>query len=503
MIDKVPPRFEIPTRNELVEAHKKFRRMRNPTIDTSDGGEPDIDARVTADSLLPQAAHARKIADCALVSTAYGDAIATWGAIHGVEPGLPAGATGFVRISASVGGTLIQEGDALYEKNQGTGPRYECSITSRYFNGGAVPIRAVDTGFVTNKPPGTVLVWAGNVPGLHPQCTVIEQEDGSGLSGGRPAASSAEHQQAILDKLRDPPGASNAAHYRFEAKRAGVAVAQAFSYSAIRGPGTIGIAFLVPPASPVETMSPQEDQMRIVGQHIESLFGADDGVLMMVVENELVTIAYKIKWRPSGVGWYDAQPWPEYVEAGSGAHVIDSVVSATEFGIRTDDDSYSGVPDPAVGSTIALYDATTGRFSRKRIGSIAGSGPWTITADTTNGASDEDYVPVEGQRVSPWSTNLDAISAVVIETFKGLGPGEIFSMPQADGYRRARVPNAPEEWPHSLTEELLESPINSANIPQVFDRQLMEGAGSSPSLGTLGVLVNRLRLGDLAIFNKV
>lgn len=501
MISKIPPEFTIPTRRTLVDKYKQLYRIRNPNIDVSDGGEPDIKARVAADSLLPFAAQAKKISDCAIVATAFGDAVATWGEIHGVERGAAAGATGFVKIRASSGGGFIQEGDPLYVKNQSTGPRFECTIGRTYFDGEPVPIRSAGVGFETNLPAKTVLVWSTNIPGIHPEATVFGQ-DGVGLTGGRPPATPERHKLAILAKLNDPPGAGNAAHYRFEAKRAGVAIDQAFTYSAVKGACVIGLAFVVPPASRAGTRVPLEDQTRIVGDHLELAFGADDGILMTQIVEQPVKVSYRVAWKTANEGWADTPPWPEYADVGSGAIVVSSVTDALNFVLKADDNDYTDVDDPQAGQTIAFYDTASGRFARKRIDDVSGSGPWTITVATANSVSDEEYVPVVDQRVSPWSVNLDNLATVVVEMFARLGPGEVVTTPSTDGVRRVRVPLAPERWPHTLTQSLLENEVDAERIPSLFDREVVEGDGSSPTIGTPGVTAYMLTLGDLGVYEK-
>lgn len=502
MIDKIPPVLDLPTRRFLVEQHKKFHRSHNPEIDISDKGEPDIAARVAADSALPLLAHARKVGDCAVVASSFGDGVRYWGEVHGVPPSPATGSIGFVKIKAGVGGGTIQRGDPLFLKNQGSGPRFECSVTRKYFTGDSVPVHSTDVGFETNLPPGQVLVWATNIPGIHPEAVVVEQ-DGEGLVGGRPAATPEEHKQAILDKLSDPPGASNAAHYRFEAKRAGVAIQQAYSYSAIRGPGVIAMAFTVPASRRAGSRIPLESQVRLVGEHLEGAFGADDGLLMALIIGEPKVVAYRVKWKREAKGWEDSSPWPEYAPAGAGAVVVSSVTDALNFILATDDAEYSGVEDPQAGDTFALFNLDTGRFVKKRIRSVTGTGPWTIVVETNLSVSDDQYTPVVGQRVSPWADDLDTIATNVIETFNDLGPGEMTTPLPVDGIRRQRVPAAPEQWPHTLTQSLLEDKINAARIPTLFDREVVEGDGAAPTQGTPGVLVYMIELGDLAVFEKV
>lgn len=490
----------IPNRRELVEQHLRYRDAWNPGIDRSEGGEPYIDAVVAADTQVPLAAHARRIGKAAFPTTALAEDVPFWGDIEGVEEQGATGSVGLVRITASVGGGEIPKGSALTIKGRTNGPRFECLITGRYFDSGAVPIGSLDLGPETNLEPGTVLEWFQPPSGIGPTATVIDQ-DGEGLTGGRAAANAEEHREAILDKRRDPPGGGNDAEYRYQARKAGVPVRQAFSYPAIMGPGTTSLALVLYPPRPGGTRAPTSQQLTRVGEFLDTRFGADDSLLMALTLEQDTTVAFRIDW--AGInGWVNSAPWPSYGAAGDTAIVVSSVTSATAFSVGTDGGGYSGVTAPTVGKSIGLYDASRVRFVEKRIATVTGSGPWALTIETANNASDQDYTPVVGQRVSPWSKSLDLIAESTVSAFDQLGPGEMVQTPQPDGRRRYRQPAAPARWPYRLTQDLLEGSVSPARIGVVADRELVEGDGESAPVGLAGQYVYLLRLGDLAVFPK-
>jgi len=494
-------KLPIPSRQKLIEKHLQYRDAWNPGIDTSEGGEPYLDAIVAADTHIPLVAHSRRITQAAFPSTAISDDVAFWGDIHGVDPSPATGALGLVRITASVGGAEILEGTALTVKGRTNGPRFLVQVTSRYFDGSAVPIVSLDTGPETNLEPGTVLQWAQSPPGVGPTAVVIDQ-DGEGLVGGRAAATPEEHKAAILDKLRDPSGAENDAHYRAEARKAGVPVLQAFSYPALFGPGTTGLAFLVFPTKRGGSRSPTSQQIQRVGDHLDNAFGADDSILMCLLNEEPATVAFKIDWARGASGWSNPAPWPEYGAAGSAAIIVGAVTDALTFTLRTANNSYSGITAPTAGKQLAFYDTSKAQFVQKRIGTVTGSGPWQITVDTTNSASDEEYAPKLGQRVSPWSESLSLIADGVVEAFSKLGPGEMLPAVRLDERRRYRNPQPPAQWPYRLTQDLLEGSVSPSKIGAVFDRSLVEGDGREPLVGLPGSYVNILTLGDLGVFPK-
>jgi uncharacterized phage protein gp47/JayE len=496
----LPPELAIPTRAELVEQYLQFRRVANPLIDVSEGGEPWIQANVQADIQLQIIAQARRVTQGAFPSTAVGTDIEFWGDIEGVEASPATGSLGFVKISASVGGGEIQEGTFLTVKGQTNGPRFVSQVTSRYFDGEYVAISSWDTGRETNLPAGTRLQWENPPAGIGPLAIVVDQ-DGEGLSGGRDAASPAEHQAAILDKLANPPGAENDAHYRSEARKLGVPVQQAFTYPAILGAGTMGVTFAVYPTRRGGSRAPTGQQLRRVGAGLEYAFGADDSVLMTAWVDYPVTVAYKIDWQAGGGGWASAAPWPRFYEGSQGI-VVKSATDALNFSVGAIAGSYSGITAPSAGKRIALFDKTTSTFVQKRILSVSGSGPWDITIDTTNRVSDENYVPFVGQRISPWSDSLQAVADSVLGVFDQLGPGELIAINPLDGNRRKRTPFAPANWPYRLTEDALEAAVSTSRVPQVFDHSVVLGAGATAPNGAPGVAAYVVALGDLVVHPK-
>jgi uncharacterized phage protein gp47/JayE len=499
MTDQLPAEFQLPTREELARRHRQLQKIRNPAIDVSEGTEPHNRSLVAADDKLSLIAGARRISNNAVVSDATGSAVARWGEIEGVEPGEATGSAGVVKIVASVGGGTILQGDILKIKNNQGGPRFQCSITAQYKDGALVPINAIDTGRETNVSPGTVMVWEESRPGIGPEATVQDQGEGVGLAGGRDTPTVEEHQAAIIEKKQNPPAAGNDADWQKAARDTpGVPVQQAFTYPAIKGPGTISLVFTVSPERIGGSRAPSSEQINLVRSNLLNRFGADDGALIGSIVEDPTTVVYGVTWS-AAPGWLDAAPWPAYAPTASGAVVVSAVTDALNFTLRTDDDQYSGVTAPAAGKTIAFYNPTTTKFSFKRIQSVTGTGPWAIVVDASNLASDESYAPVVGQRVSPYSQSLDAVASNVVELFSSLGPGEQTSLLPDDGIRKRRSPKAPASWPYTLTQRDAENAVSTA---QVFDRELLEGDGATPAVGTPGVVSHMLSLGDLAFFPK-
>jgi hypothetical protein len=178
---------------------------------------------------------------------------------------------------------------------------------------------------------------------------------------------------------------------------------------------------------------------------------------------------------------------------------VTAATSPTSFTLGTSNGIYTGAQQPVVGQTIGFYDSPNFTFRHKRILNVAGTGPWVITCDTTNNASDASYAPVVGQRACPWSDSLDAPVAGVLAYFDTLGPGEQVSTFYDEGTRQRRQPQPPAFWPHRITTRGL---IDAITSPEVEDVDVLEGDGVTPSVGTPGVLSRLLQLRWLSVFPK-
>ncbi len=498
-----PPELQVPRRDELRDLHLQFRKSENPDIDVSEGGEPWIDARVKADTDLQLYAYLRRVAHAAFPWTANTpEDIAEWGEKLGVSAPDPTGATGLVQIVASVGGANIPQGLALTIKGRSNGTRYQATRTGLFTNGQRVTIAAIDTGVETNLPVGTVLVWQNPPSGLGPTATVVDLE-GEGLTGGHDGATPEEHKKAYLTKMADPAGGLNDAHFRLECLRAGIAVQQAFSYPAVFGPGTTAVVPLVFPSRYGGSRKPTGPQLTTIGNHLNFRFGADDSIAMLAAVEQPTTIALQVDWSKTAAPWADGSPWPAYGAAATSAIVVKTVTDALTFQVGTANNSYTGITAPAVGQRFAVFDASRATFYEKRIKTVSGTGPWDLTIDTTNSASDETYAPVVGSRLSPWSDSLEDVARAVYATFLTLGPGEMIATPPEGQRRQRREPEAPTYAPSKITQAMIEDGLKSDVVPSVKDRALVEGDGAAPSIPlSVGSAVYLLTLGDLAVFPK-
>jgi len=488
--DNLPIVFEVPLRSDLVAAHLAAQKRLNPAIDISPGTEPYIDATVSADTQLMVLAKARQVAYGAVLESAQGNAIAQWGFREGVENGAPSPAIGFVRLQAGQSGVDLFAGDLLVGKTNPALGQFQCREDGHYGNGAFVPIQSVATGYGANLAPGTVLQWVAPRPGSATDAVVVDQNDGVGLTGGHPQPTLDDWKAAIADKLRHPPAADNDAAVRFAARTIpDFAVAYAFSYPAVLGPGVKVITFLCRPAKLGGTRVPSGAQITVMQAHLEYLFGADDGVVVVPIIEQPTVVRIGVTWYPGAGGWVNT-PWPDETDDA----IITSQSGATAFVV-------SSVTSPLVGQVIALFDRANLKFVRKTIKTVTGgSGLWSIICATTYGVTDLAYVPVVGQRVSPWSESLNTLPVLLAQYFETLGPGEQIAAASfsLDGLRMRRWPRSPVEWPSIVTDVGLINKLESAPVLDI----VTYGTTSPPSIGARGVVSYILTLGDFAVFQK-
>jgi hypothetical protein len=456
-----------------------------------EGTQPDTDARIAADIVMPLYAAAKINGQNAVLEEARGAALDQWADREGVEPRREAtGATGFVEIRASTGGGNIQAGDEL--KYEAGGLRFEVITTDHYDNGSACAISGKDTGPSTNLEAGTQLKWTSPRPGISDTVTVLVQSDGSGLSGGRDRETEDELFLRIQQEKRTRAASGNDAEYQLATEKTpGVSVQKAFTFPGIYGPSTTCVVFTVHPEHSGGSRTPNSVQVALVEAHVTNQFPADDGAFYGLISDEDVDVAYEVSWSETAVGWADLVPWPRFYEetpvAGPGKV---QVASATD---------YVGIRQPIVGQNIAFYDTAKFVWRRKRIFSVTGTGPWSIVCDTTNNASDQNYTPVVGQRACPWSDSLVDLLSGIWAYFDTLGPGEQVPFPYDEGRRQRRQPPPAKLWPHTLTTKGLADAITA---DAVNDVDAVEGPGVGPSVGVPTTLCYMLKLRFVAIFAK-
>jgi uncharacterized phage protein gp47/JayE len=502
-LDSTPDRIVVKSREKIVADYKRDYSIRNPRASLADGEQVDIDAQVFADQMVPIYAAARQAGDAVSLLNQTGDDLdRTWGP-RGVSRPAAQGGIGYVIIQASTAGGPIFQGDEIKDLNSGL--RFRAAETRlNWQDGDAVPIAGIDTGPATNVAAGTKLTWSRPRPGIGDAATVAEQESGEGLVGGRDRATDDEYRELIRESLANPAAAGNDAQIQQEGRKTpGVPFQQIFTYPAIFGSCTTAVCGLMRMAgSDPATRIPTEIQRQQLEGYIVGLFPKGDVYLFPTIFAQPVDVSMNVRWAKGVAGWQDQPPWPPRYDVDDGRIVIDGVpTSAAAFSLRTDDDDYTGVPSPQVGQTIGFYDKARGIFSRKRIATVTGSGPWDITCSVLLGASDTVYTPFDGQSVSPWSESLQLLVSPLLAVFARLGPGEQVSNVDFldDGERQRRSPESPAAWPSVLANKDLSDVLKT---PGIAEGEFIEGVDVSTTVGVPGVTAYLLTLRDFTVFPK-
>jgi uncharacterized phage protein gp47/JayE len=490
----------VKTRDAMRALFLRCVKIRNPDASIAQDTQPWIDGSVLADVLAPMSLNARTIGRSIPLSEVSGDRLDQRLTETGLSERFPeTGSQGSVTINASSTGAVIPAG--LEGTDADSGLRFKCIKTGRYMDGDTVPMAAIDTGTQTNIAAGTIVIWSRGIPGLFASCTVTEQTDGSGFSGGRGAESDDEVRNRISSALANPASAGNDAAYQKLIEYSlghGVSVQKAFTWPAINGAGTIGCGFTMKPATVGGSRRANPTQMAIVQAYVVGQLPADDQYLPVVFEAQPVDMVFDVSWAQGASGWTDVSPWPARYDIGDGAIVVASATSAVSFVLKTDSGIYAGVTAPVNGQNIAFYDSTApGAFRQKRLLNVTGSGPWTCTADTSNGASDTTYTPVVNQRACPWSDSLDSIVPSVANYFGTLGPGEQKYAFVDPGLRMRRNPAAPKQWPNTISSRI-ETDILA--LPAVNDVRARDGLGTATNVGVPGALSYLLELNTISVF---
>lgn len=477
----------LKTRDDVVQDFlESFQVRTNSTVAVTPHTYPWVEAQITADIVAPLYGNVQVISDGTVAPTASGERLEVLCAQRGISRPQAAGSTGYVEISASSGGTTIVADDELIDEISSL--RFKCTRTGSYSDGESVPIKAISTGPETNLPVDTVLTWVSPRPGCGTQAIVLESVDGEGLSGGRNKATDDELRRLYYESGKSQRGLGNDADYQQTAKETpDVPVSVVFTYPAIKGSGTTAVVPILNPERPGGERRPSDAQRAAVQGHVTGKMPGDDGAFFPSVLQQLVTVCMSVEWASGTDGWTDTTPWPTYAQ---NMHVT-AAASATSFTVTG-----TGT-GPSAGKTIGLYDLNEGVFVRKRILSVSGSGPWVITVDTSNNASDLAYTPVVNQKVCPWSDYLDLLVPPVVEYFEKLGPGEMKSTFYSAGTRQKRQPPPP-SWPNTIQNRIVNGVQDQSAVADAS--LLAPTVPYATTVGTPGSTVYLLELGDLAFF---
>lgn len=506
------PDLIVPTRDAVAQ---KFGRdwaywqwLADPTrpVDVGPKSMPSILGKVVADILTPVFANVVTIGRGTLEAYATGDRLTAIGEAKGVYRQPATGATGYAKIAAASSGGVIVEDDELIDPT--TSLRFHVLVTALYTNGQQVPIQAIDTGPGGNLAAGSVLTFTNPRPGIGAKAIILADNQGDGLSGGQDADTDAEYLDRIVERQTNPPASGNAAEYIEAVENApGVPVEKAWVYPAWAGPGTTCVAFTVRPDGS-GNRCPNDVQRGQVQANLEALFPGDDSITVATILTNALPIAISVSWKKGVPGWADAVPWPPFATDLTGTRPVYAPVEVARGGPGVAPTASSlraetsvPIPGPQPGQTIALFNLQANAFQRKKIRSVApaSASSWDFQFDLANNASDL-FVPVPGQRLSPWSDSLNQLPQALTTYMAGFGPGEQRASFPDPGTRQKRQPESPTDWPSILRNSDLVTAIKAT--PPVSDvTLLLPSTTPHPALvGVPGVCVYLLTLSDFCIF---
>lgn len=463
-IDNLPGVLTTTTRDAERDRWLRDYLFHNPADSTAPGTQPYIQASTMADAVMPVYSDLAKLAQAQNPHEVSGAQLELEASPLIGKKLAAVGASGAVTISASVGGAQIFRGDEVVINDV----RYQCTATALYQDGDRVPVAGIDTGPKTNQRAGTPGKWSSPRPGCATNCTVAAQIDGNGLTGGHDAETDDQYRTRWLMAQANPAGGGNDAQVQALAEdqeKHGVAVQKAFTFPSIFGPGSNSVAIVMVGDSLGSSRIPTASQLATVMSYLTSQL-PPDGYFGARTLPSNVDVTFRIAWDRNAAGWIDLNPWPTYSSIGTDitnrAIIVSAATNALSFTLASRDGTYSGLTPPVPGKRIAFYDNANATFVRKTILTVTGTGPWAITCDGSNLASDTAYVPIVNQRVSPWSDNLKRskldtaphVVTGVLEYFASLGVGEqlatSYLFDPAGRQRRSPIAT-PSTWPNVLT----------------------------------------------------
>jgi hypothetical protein len=510
-----PSDLTAKSRSQIVQEYTRDMSIRMsqvgvPNLDTTPGSHTWVLGTTLADTLNASQANQTIIARRNLIKQTFGVKLDEYGNSRGL-PRLQGGRSfGTVRITTSTGGTTIGAGN-VNVANPGNAVQYTVVTPATYQNQSLVTIRSVNLGSDTNAPPGTKLRFSSPSAGLAPDCVVVADANGNGLTGGGDIETDEDYQDRLIDDLRNPQGNGNRSevrtlihetspNYKESRPGHGVPIECGFVYPCALGPGSIAFSFTVPGIG--VNRIPSGAQLSAVESYIKSYIGEDYSVftLAMGIDPNAAALspAATLKFSPNVLSWADLDPFPRYFTSTQGFPIIGAVTSATSFQVAYQS-SYSGVLQPRVGQTICFYNNSMRKFIPKRIASFVGTGPWTITVDTTNASSDTTLLPSPNQYVMPYATKLDEFANLVMSRYDKLGPGEnVATLIAADPEKRGRrFPESNIAFPFFVGTDIFQDVQARDDVDSVIP---LAGTNITTTIGSPGTLVYLVLATDLGLY---
>ncbi len=375
---------------------------------------PGSDRYITADAFAAVTSLAianGKLARSALSPlTAQGDDCLQLAAVHGVYARPASKSSGFVIVKTPLqqnGPPLVAVIPAGYKCTATTtGVRYQTTAAATVSVNMTVEIECIAAGATGDLDEGVALTWdSSSVGNLLPTCFVST----GGIDGGADADTVEIVRARLLEKLAAPGIGGNNDHVVSLASNASSAIESAYSYAAIRGPGSVDAAVLS--AEDDREVSAAETA-RANGALVSNL-PAHWSINVTTVNGEEVDVVFDTTLPlpqnagGAGGGWRDADPWPAErtkVTAYDDVNLVATVDSTVK---------------PLIGQHIGIWDPAESLMREYEIVSSSGiANAWVITVQ--NGFK----VTPLGAYVSAGAHSLTLYAATALAEFKKLGPGE-------------------------------------------------------------------------------
>jgi hypothetical protein len=351
------------------------------------------------------------------------------GAQRKTQP-LPAtGASGYVRARGVLGtewqgSTAIPDGTAIQATDE-QGLTYQVLITGEVDDadeGVLLALQGVSTGPDTELEVGAKLTWVNPPPGSEPTALVEVA-----FSGGTNRETDAEFSSRLIDLRARPAGAGNDAHFRFWARQASNAVADAFVYPTADHSGSVGVAIVQKRGTSTGPLGrlPSVGTMTVVrGFLTPPVSGEVPGQVRTIVtpwQPEYSDLSLRLGMRRNtDAGWFDAIAWPHGDE--QPAVVLDTPAPTTDgFRMQTQEEA----TPTGVTPQLMWWNPDTSVFTRLQVSSVVAAGdPGQFDVTLSVGG---DALPA-GARISPYSGRAVELAKSIRDYFDSLGPGEVVDL---------------------------------------------------------------------------
>jgi hypothetical protein len=333
----------------------------------------------------------------------------------------------------------------------------------------SVSAEMLDTGEDGNIDTGTKVKFAAP-----PANVLVDATVSSAFTGGTSEETDSAKRERIINRLRNPPGGGNWSQVSEIVMSASGAVAGAFCYPALGGPGSMKV--VVTSGSDVTNRElTSTTEMNRIAAAIAAEFPDDcDKYVVQSADNLPVSVAVGLQLPSAGAGaWLSAGP--------INPCIVTSIPSTLVLGPLIPGQAITGI---TVGSKVAYWSKTAARFYEATVTAVAYSSS-VLAGIAVSTWSDGGTGPVVGDYISPSTDALQTIGAAWVAAMLAMGPGENIASTNPRFNRAYRHPEPSVSSPYSLTntqlsavqvavpaitgfEYLSRSPVSTPTVPALL-----------------------------------